>query len=110
MTNAGASIRWALDSAHLSQRDLAKKTGISQSTVSRIVNGQRAAKLPELVLIAQATGHTLSQLTGSTAVADRLQYAARSTNGSEMATMREALQRFAELNDYLDDQAVLAPS
>jgi len=62
--------------------------------------------MPEIVAIANATGHTVAQLSGLTTVADRVQCAARATNGSGMAEMREALLRFMELNDYLDDQAV----
>jgi len=92
----------------LSQRGLADSTGISQSTLSRIISGERVAKLPELLKLAWATGHTLAQLTGTGAVADRVQCAARSTNGSEMENMRTALLSFLELDDYLEDQAIPA--
>ncbi|MEV7042697.1 helix-turn-helix transcriptional regulator [Amycolatopsis sp. NPDC051061] len=107
-TNVGALIERALKTANLSQRTLADATGISQPTLSRIIGGQRAAKMPEIVAIAQATGHTVAQLAGTTTVADRVQCAARSTNESEMQQMREALLHYLELDAYLDDQAVLA--
>ncbi|AYY15549.1 XRE family transcriptional regulator [Actinobacteria bacterium YIM 96077] len=104
----GVLIERARAAAGLSQRALADVTGISQSTLSRIISGDRAAKMPEIVLIAQATGHTIAQLTGTRTVAGRAQCAARATNGSSMDGMREALLDFLELNDYLDDQAVPA--
>lgn len=106
--DVGALIERARVAAGLSQRALADATGISQPTLSRIISGDRAAKMPEIVLIAQATGHTVAQLTGMGTVADRVQCAARATNGTGMEGMREALLHFLELNDYLDDQAVPA--
>lgn len=106
--NVGALIERARVAAGLSQRALADATGISQPTLSRIISGDRAAKMPEVVLIAQATGHTVAQLTGTGTVAGRVQCAARATNGTGMEGMREALLHFLELNDYLDDQAVPA--
>ncbi|WP_329005223.1 XRE family transcriptional regulator [Kribbella sp. NBC_00709] len=106
--NVGVLIEAALEAAGLSQRGLADATGISQSTLSRIIAGDRVAKLPEIVLIAQATGHTVAQLTGTSLVADRAQCAARATNDSGMDAMRQALLHFLELDSYLDDQAIPA--
>lgn len=107
-TDVGARIERARLAAALSQRALAEATGISQPTLSRIISGDRPAKMPEIVAIAWATGHTVAQLTGSETVADRIQCVARATNDSEMDRMREALLHFVELNDYLDDQAIPA--
>jgi transcriptional regulator with XRE-family HTH domain len=104
--NIGRLIERARVAAGLSQRGLADSTGISQPTLSRIISGGRVAKMPEIVLIAQATGHTVAQLTGTGTVAARVQCAARATNDSGMEQMREALLHFLELNDYLDDQAI----
>jgi transcriptional regulator with XRE-family HTH domain len=106
--DVGALIERARAAAGLSQRGLADATGISQSTLSRIISGDRVAKMPELVLIAQATGHTVAQLTGAGTVAGRVQCAARGTNDSGMDGMREALLHFLELDNYLDDQAISA--
>lgn len=106
--DAGALIERARLAAGLSQRALADVTGISQSTLSRIISGDRAVKMPEVVLIAQATGHTVAQLAGTGTVADRVQCAARATNDSGMERMREALLDFLELDDYLNDQAIPA--
>ena len=108
MTRAdvGASIERACAAAGLSQRGLADATGISQSTLSRIISGDRVAKLPEIVAIAWATGHTVAQLTGAGTVADRAQCAARATNDSGMEVMRRALLHYLELDDYLAEQAI----
>lgn len=107
-TDTGARIERARIAAALSQRALADATGISQPTLSRIISGDRPAKMPEIVAIGWATGHTVAQLTGTATLADRIQCAARATNECEMARMREALLHFVELNDYLDDQAIPA--
>ncbi|GAA1821769.1 helix-turn-helix transcriptional regulator [Actinomadura chokoriensis] len=107
-TKVGILVERARANAGLSQRALADATGISQSTLSRIISGDRVAKMPEVVAIAWATGHTVAQLTGARTVADRVQCAARATNDSGMDRMREALLHFLELDDYLDDQAVPA--
>lgn|SRR5690554_6551965 len=72
-TSVGALIERARAAAGLSQRALAEATGISQSTLSRIISGDREAKMPEVVAIAWATGHTVAQLTGVGTVADRAQ-------------------------------------
>ena len=107
-TSVGSRIERARAAAGLSQRALADAAGISQPTLSRIISGDRTAKMPEVVAIAWATGHTVAQLTEAGAVADRVQYAARATGDSGMDRMRESLLHFMELNDYLDDQAIPA--
>jgi transcriptional regulator with XRE-family HTH domain len=107
-TNVGQLIDRARNAARLSQRDLADATGISQSTLSRIISGSRPAKMPEIMAIADATGHTVAQLTGTSTVAGRVQCVARATNDCDMSEMREALLYFLELDAYLDDQAIPA--
>ncbi|GAA1119959.1 hypothetical protein GCM10009642_66780 [Nocardiopsis metallicus] len=104
----GARIERARAAAGLSQRALAEATGISQATLSRIISEDRVAKMPELVAIAWETGHTVAQLTGTGAVTERVQCAARATNDSDMGDMRQALLDFLELDAYLDDQAIPA--
>ena len=107
-TDVGARVERARVAGGLSQRALADQTGISQSTLSRIISGQRAAKLPELVVIARATGVTLGELAGTGTVAERAEYAARATNHAGMDGMRDALLHFLELDDYLSSQAIPA--
>ncbi|WP_344018379.1 helix-turn-helix transcriptional regulator [Pseudonocardia kongjuensis] len=93
--------------AGLSQRRLAATAGLAQATLSRIVAGSRTPTVPELVAIADATGTTLSALTGE-GVEARVHCVARATNGSEMAAMRSALLHCLELDAYLDDQGIPA--
>ncbi|WP_254207389.1 helix-turn-helix domain-containing protein [Nocardia alni] len=106
MSETSERINSAVLTAKLTQRELEKLTGISQSTLCRILAGKRTAKIPELLAIAEATGCSIGALTGVSTVAERVQCAARSTNGSNMAGMREEMLHFVELNDYLDDLAV----
>ena len=105
---SGARVDSAREAAGLSQRELATRTGISQPTLSRIISGEREAKVPELVAIAWATGHTVAQLTGDRTVADRVEHAARATNGATGEQMRASLLHFLELDDYLNDQGIPA--
>jgi transcriptional regulator with XRE-family HTH domain len=105
-TQVGERIERARASAGLSQRALADITGISQPTLSRVVSGQRAVKVPELVAIAQATGATVAELAGTGTVAERIESAARATNQANMEGMREALLHFFELDDYLAGHAI----
>ncbi|MDV6270677.1 helix-turn-helix domain-containing protein [Rhodococcus globerulus] len=105
--STGARIEKARLAARISsQRQLADKAGISQPTLSRIIADTRPAKANELLAIAMATGCTLAELTGTSTLADRVQYAARSTNGANMDQMREQLLHFLELDAYLEDQGI----
>jgi transcriptional regulator with XRE-family HTH domain len=108
VTTAGVGVRIerARAAAGLSQRALADMTGISQPTLSRVVSGQRTAKMPELMAIAWATGATVAELAGTGTVAERVECAARATNHADMDGMREALMHFLELDDYLAGQAI----
>ncbi|ALL79363.1 hypothetical protein AD006_29200 (plasmid) [Pseudonocardia sp. EC080610-09] len=99
----------ALQAAGMSQREVAEISGLSQAMISRIVSGQRVAKVPELIVIALATGTPPEWLLGSSAVAERAESAARST-GSGSDAMRNRLLHFLELDAYLDDQAVFSQS
>jgi len=107
-TDVGARIERARVAAGLSQRALADATGISQSTLSRVISGQRAAKVPELMAIGWATGVTVAELAGTGTVTERAECAARATNHADMDGMREALLHFLELDDYLSGQAIPA--
>jgi transcriptional regulator with XRE-family HTH domain len=108
MSSTRERIEQARQKSGLSQRDLAAATGISQPTLSRIISGERVAKVPELVAIAAATGHTLAELTGQSRVAERVQSAARATSGANMEAMRCELLHYLELDAYLDQQGIPA--
>lgn len=100
-----AAITSAINAADISQRTLAERSGISQPTLNRILNGKRALKATEVLLIADAIGCTVSQLTGSD-VSRRVECAARTTNGTDMTFMRQRLVHFLELDAYLDEYAI----
>jgi transcriptional regulator with XRE-family HTH domain len=106
--STGERIERAREATGLSQRALASATGISQSTLSRIISGDRPAKMPELVVIAAATGRTIAELTGQSQIAKRVKCAARATSGSSMEAMRQELVHYLELDAYLDDQGIPA--
>nr|DAX43248.1 MAG TPA: Helix-turn-helix XRE-family like protein [Caudoviricetes sp.] len=108
-TSMGAAIASACEAAGLSQRALGDRTGITQSTLSRILSGKCSAKMTEIILMAEATGCTVAQLSGNS-VTERIQYAARTTNSPMMERMRQRLLHFIELDAYLDDQAIPAVS
>lgn len=108
MTDVGVRVERARAGADLSQRALADMAGISQPTLSRIISGDRAAKMPEVVAIAWATGVTVAELTGTGRVDERAQCAARATNNANMDGMRTVLLHFLELDNYLTDQAIPA--
>lgn len=105
-SEVGARVEHARAAAGLSQRTLADLTGISQPTLSRIISGDRTAKMPELAAIAWATGAVVTELAGSGSVAERAQCAARATADADMEVMRKALLHFLELDDYLSGQAI----
>jgi transcriptional regulator with XRE-family HTH domain len=108
MTPTSTRIEHAREAAGLTQRALASATGISQPTLSRIISGDRTAKLPELVAIAAATGRTIAELVGQSEVENRMQCAARATSGVAMDGMRQELLHYLELDAYLDDQGIPA--
>ena len=100
------AIERARRSAGLSQRSLAARAGLSQATLSRIINGERVAKLPEVVALARATGWSVAALTGGSVVAERAECAARVTNDSTGEDLHSSLLHFLELDAYLEDQVV----
>lgn len=106
MPTIGDRINDACQSARLSQRALSRATGIPQATLSRVISGDRPARTPELVAIADATGTTIAELNGTPTVASRARCIARASDDSAMEDMRRELLHMLELNAYLDDQAI----
>lgn len=104
----GQLIDRALTTSGLSQRALSDRTGIPQASISRIINDARQAKTTEIMLIADATGHTYQQLTGGGTSESQVQWAARATGGAGMDDMKRAILHFMDLDDYLADQAIPA--
>ena len=102
----GQLVGAALASSNMSQRSIADETGIAQAAISRIINGTRQAKTTELILIAQATGHTYAQLTGGGIAEDQISWAARSTAGSRKADMQKAAMAFMDRDACPTHQAI----
>ncbi|MEE4360263.1 MAG: helix-turn-helix transcriptional regulator [Pseudomonadales bacterium] len=45
--------------AHLSQREMATRAGVTQAAVSRLESGDRLPRLETLLALAEASGHVL---------------------------------------------------
>lgn len=58
-------LKTLLENNGLIQRDLARRTGISEMSISRYCAGQRLPNAHNLYLISQALGCTIEDLTGS---------------------------------------------
>jgi len=105
-SQVGARIARLRDTADLSQRALEHKTGISQATLSRIEGGSRAPKMNEVISIAWALGSSVSELTGHSAVRDRVECMARASDHASTDLMCQELAHYLELDAYLEDQAI----
>lgn len=57
----GATLRMARDEQNLSQKELAKQTGISASRIGRYENGESALPVPELEVLAGALGYEVEE-------------------------------------------------
>lgn len=108
--NVGANISQARELAGLSQRALSRATGISQASLSRMESGALAPKMNEILSLAWATGSTVAEISGRSAVRDRVACAARATDNADMAAMRRELTHYLELDAYLEDQAIPQPA
>ncbi|MGW4364749.1 helix-turn-helix domain-containing protein [Nocardia takedensis] len=102
----GERIQRVLDGIGMTQRGLAVESGLSQSTLSRIISGDRPAKTPELVVIATVTGATVAELVGTPSIAEKAQFAARAENCASMGAMYQQLLRFLALEEYLADHGI----
>lgn len=102
----GARIEAARCAARLSKTELADAAGVSRRTLSRVISGERTAKMPEIMLVAAAAGVTVADLTGSP-VRDRVRCSPHPKTPA-MEQLRDELVRLLELNDYLADQAIPA--
>jgi transcriptional regulator with XRE-family HTH domain len=102
MNSITAAIESACSATGLSQRRLARRAGLSQSTLSRILSGGRTPTMTELILLADATGCTVAQLTGSD-LAGRVTGTAAVVEGSPLAAMQQRLLHFLELDASLSD-------
>jgi transcriptional regulator with XRE-family HTH domain len=106
-TTLGRRVREVREAAGVSQTDASAAIGVSQPTYSRIELGERPLKGDELVQLADRFGVRAAAISGVALVRDRARFAAR-TDGtaSPMATMRDRLYAYLELDAYLTDQGI----
>jgi hypothetical protein len=62
--------------------------------------------MDELIVLAEVLGCTISELTGTSSVQQRLECVARATDRSSMTTMYNELSHYLELDAYLEDQGI----
>jgi len=96
----------AREAAGMTQRQLAARSDVAQATLSRIEQGARSAKMNEILAMAWALGCPVSELTGLSVVAERLECVARATDSSTMEVMQRELSHYLELDAYLEDQGI----
>lgn len=101
----GQLVDAARERAGLSQRALAEKSEVSQATLSRIISGDRTAKMPEIIRIAWATGETVAKLSGVSTVADRIECTVGVDDPGRGELRRQAIQ-WLELDDLLADEYI----
>jgi transcriptional regulator with XRE-family HTH domain len=87
----------------MSQRDLEDQIDLSQSTITRIENGDRAVKPYELSAIAVALGCPESSLMENHPLRNRVQYAARTSIGKtpDTESVKDYLLHLLEMDNYL---------
>lgn len=101
----GLSLKKAREAMHLTQRDLAEHTGISQPTIARIESGQRRASLAELSVLGEACGVFLNDMLGEGSLADQVQCAGRTDSEGSQALSEYLVYAFT-LSQRLDQLGV----
>ena len=56
------NLRYMLDHARMTQKDLAEETGLSEASISRYVNGERIPSVRALINIAHALDCSLGDI------------------------------------------------
>lgn len=74
MTTLAERLRAARTKKGLSQRELAERTGMEQSQISRIEKGEKGASVENLAALARELGTTVSYLVGDEHQATRYEY------------------------------------
>ncbi|MBG0738892.1 helix-turn-helix transcriptional regulator [Paeniglutamicibacter antarcticus] len=98
----GRRIAERRNEAGLNQRDLENLTGISQSTLCRIENGSRAARMDDIISIAWALGCPVEAILDENPVRDRVLVASRAnTSTADAAAVKRKLTLFLEMDAYL---------
>lgn len=72
-------IRMLLEEQHLSQKDLAKKAGITEASMSKYLSGERTPRIDVVVNLANALGVTADELIGNEIENDKMNLARMKT-------------------------------
>lgn len=85
-----------------SQRDLARTAHLSQATLSRIENGERPARMDEVLRIARALGTSLESLVAEVPFEGRVQFAHRiSSTDVDASAVRARVAQLLEIDAFL---------
>ena len=87
----GAMLRQARNENNLSQRDLAKQTGISAARIRRYENGESAVPLPELELLTARLNYRIGD------------FSAKSGPVGDWLVQQRAIEQFLQLPKNLQD-------
>jgi predicted transcriptional regulator len=94
--NPGRTVRSARRRSHLTQRDLARRTGIAQPTIARIERGQEDPRVGTLVRLLDACD-------------EELRVSPARGRGVDLSTIRAVLARTPaqRIRDLVDEAAVM---
>lgn len=100
--NVGRRIAERRTEAGVSQRELESVTEISQSTLVRIENGTRPARMDEVISIAWALGCPVEAILDENPVRDRVLVASRANaSTADASAVKKKLTQFLEMDAYL---------
>lgn len=101
MGGMGERIKKMRERVGMGQRQLARLSSVPQTTISRIESGLREPSAAETVLLADAVGATVGEITGDSYVERESVCAARAV-GDDVDAMQRELVALLEVSDVLD--------
>ena len=99
-------IRRYMGERDMSQRMLARESGLSQSTISRVLDGKRAASAPEVLRMAWALGVHYADLTEEDPLPQRVRFAARADEGADLAPVMARIVEYMRMRRQLDSLGI----
>jgi transcriptional regulator with XRE-family HTH domain len=98
----GHRIRSLREGANLSQRNVVAETGISQTTLSRIENGESLPRVDQAVSLAWALGCPVEMILEDNPIRNRVLCATRANQASaDVSAVKENLIFFLEMDAHL---------
>ena len=108
MSSTGKRIDEACDLAGLDYQQLSEATGINEWRIGDLVMDRAVPKMPEVVLISQATGLSVSRLSGGQELPTfSPEPSAQEHDGAKV--LRQTLLRYLALGDSLRTQQEYGP-